>query len=87
MYLYLIQSKKDLSFYIGTTTDLQRRLKEHNAGLSTSTKRKTPWVLIYVEWYRSKKDTLMRELRLKKHKGGWRKMKERIENSVLSEQN
>ncbi|MDO8663427.1 MAG: GIY-YIG nuclease family protein [Candidatus Wildermuthbacteria bacterium] len=87
MYLYLIQSKKDLSFYIGTTTDLQRRLKEHNAGLSTSTKHKTPWVLIYVEWYRSKKDTLMRELRLKKHKGGWRKMKERIENSILSEQN
>ena len=87
MFLYLIQSKKDFSFYIGITDNLQRRLLEHNKGLSRSTKNKKPWVLIYIEWYRSKKDALAREKMLKKHKGGWRKMKERIKNSILSEQN
>jgi putative endonuclease len=86
MYLYLIQSKKDFSFYIGTTTNLQKRLKEHNNGLSLATKFKRPWVLIYAEWYRSRKDALERERRLKKHKTGWIKLKERIKNSILSEQ-
>jgi len=86
MYLYLIQSKKDFSFYIGTTVDLKKRLREHNKGLSLSTKHKRPWILIYVEWYRSRKDALDRERRLKKHKTGWRKIKERIKNSILSGQ-
>jgi len=87
MYLYLIQSKKDFSFYIGTTIDLAKRLKEHNDGLSQYTKNKRPWRLVYVEWYQSRKDTLARERMLKKHKGGWRKLKERIKNSILSGQN
>ena len=87
MYLYVIQSKRNFSFYIGTTLNLAKRLKEHNNKLSQYTKNKGPWKLIYVEWYRSRKDTLDRERMLKKHKGGWRKLRERIKNSVLSEQN
>jgi len=59
--LYVIQSKKDSSFYIGTTPNLQKRLEEHNKGLALSTKSKRPWVLIYCEVYRSKKDALERE--------------------------
>ena len=81
--LYLIQSKKDSSFYIGITNNLQRRIKEHNNGLSLSTKNKRPWALVYCEIYRSKKDVIKRERMLKKHKGGWLKLKERIKNSVF----
>ena len=84
MYLYLIQSKKEFSFYIGTTNDIHKRLISHNKGLSSSTKNKRPWILIYVEWYRSRKDALERERKLKKHKTGWVKLRERIKNSILS---
>jgi len=84
--LYLIQSKKDFSFYIGTTSDLRRRIEEHNQGLSLSTKNKRPWLLIYCEIYRSRKDAMERERKLKKHKMGWIKLKERIKNSILSGQ-
>ncbi|MDI6591736.1 MAG: GIY-YIG nuclease family protein [Patescibacteria group bacterium] len=86
MYLYVIQSKKNFSFYIGTTYDVQKRLREHNQGLSPATKYKRPWMLVYTEWYRSKADALERERRLKKHKTGWVKLKERIKNSILSKQ-
>ncbi len=84
--LYVIQSKKDSSFYIGTTSSLQKRLEEHNKGFALSTKSKKPWVLIYCEVYRSKKDALEREKKLKKHKTGWVRLKERIKNSILSGQ-
>jgi len=83
MYLYIVQSQKDFSFYIGTTERLMERLKEHNKGLSTFTRTKRPWILVYCEWYRSKTDCLKRERQLKKHKMGWRKIKERIKNSCM----
>jgi len=85
--LYVLQSKNDFSFYIGITSNIQRRFKEHNNGLSRSTKSKRPWVIIYCEIYRSRKDAIQRELKLKKHKNAWIKLKERIKNSILSRQN
>jgi putative endonuclease len=86
MYLYIIQSKKDFSFYIGITNNLQKRLKEHNQGLSPATRFKKPWILIYCEWYRSERDALRRERRLKRYKTAWRRVKERIRYSILSDQ-
>ncbi|MEK7664307.1 MAG: GIY-YIG nuclease family protein [Patescibacteria group bacterium] len=85
--LYVLQSKKDLSFYIGFTSDLKRRINEHNKGLSRSTKHKRPWVLIYCEIYRARKDASEREKKLKEHKNAWIKLKERIKYSILSGQN
>lgn len=81
--LYVIQSKKYLSFYIGITTDLARRLKQHNEGLTPSTRAKRPWMLVYCEGYRSRRDAILREKQLKKHKTGWLRIKERIQNSIL----
>jgi putative endonuclease len=76
--LYVIQSKKHLSFYIGITSNLRKRLKEHNKGLVFSTKSKRPWVLIYCEGYRSREDAKERERKLKKHRTAWIRIKERI---------
>jgi len=81
--LYVMQSKRDYSFYIGITSDLRKRLKEHNDGLVFSTKSKRPWALIYCEGYRSRKDAAERERKLKKHRTAWRRIKERIKNSIL----
>jgi putative endonuclease len=41
-YIYLIKSKKDNKLYIGLTTDLRKRLIEHNQGLTKSTKNRRP---------------------------------------------
>ncbi len=82
-FVYLLQSRKDFSFYVGQTVDLKNRLKEHNDGKTYSTKNKIPWELIYCECFRSKKDALIREKKLKHHGKGISELKKRLENSVL----
>ena len=64
-YTYVLQSKKDGKWYTGTTSDLQKRFKEHNIGLSTSTKNRGPFVLIYYEACLNQKDAFTREKYLK----------------------
>jgi len=81
--LYVIQSRNDLSFYIGITPDLRRRLENHNKGRVISTKSKVPWEMIYCEIYRSKEDAVKREQKLKQHKNSWYRLRERIKNSIL----
>jgi len=51
--------------YTGYTSDLRRRLAEHNSGKSKSTKGREPFELIYYEAYRSKSDAMRRERMLK----------------------
>ena len=67
-YVYLIQSQLDNSFYVGYTKDLENRLKQHNNGDSTYTKRKIPWKLVYSESFKNKSDALKREIFLKKQR-------------------
>ena len=50
-YVYLLRSLKDSKFYLGWTTDIRRRLDEHNAGLIRSTKGRRPFELIHFETY------------------------------------
>ncbi|MEW6674972.1 MAG: GIY-YIG nuclease family protein [Nitrospirota bacterium] len=37
-YVYVLLSEKDHKLYIGFTSDLKRRLKEHNEGKTLSTR-------------------------------------------------
>ncbi|MCX6165683.1 MAG: GIY-YIG nuclease family protein [Ignavibacteriae bacterium] len=67
-FTYIIQSEKDNSFYIGFTSDLEKRLKFHNEGLSPYTSKKIPWKLVYFEQYNNKSNALKREYFLKKQK-------------------
>ena len=46
--VYILESLKDKSRYIGTTTDLVNRLKEHNSGETKSNQSKIPYKII---WY------------------------------------
>ena len=64
-YTYVLQSKKDNKWYTGTTDDLRKRFNEHNLGLSTSTKNRGPFVLIYYEACLNQKDAFSREKYLK----------------------
>ena len=47
--VYVLKSAASGKHYVGMTTDLPRRLKEHNSGRSKFTSGHIPWVLIYKE--------------------------------------
>lgn len=68
-YVYVLESIKNGSLYIGYTTELKKRLQEHNHGLNFSTKSYRPWELIHYEAYRDKRDAERRENYLKTNQG------------------
>lgn len=78
-YIYIIQSKINNNIYIGFTSDLRKRLIEHNQGLNFSTKRYMPWKLIYYEACLEQNDAKRREKYLKTTQGG-RLIKRRIKD-------
>ena len=67
-YIYVLESLKNKSFYIGYTADLKKRLEIHQAGGSRATKFKKPYKLIYYEAFINVKDAKAREEYLK---SGW----------------
>ncbi len=48
-FLYVLKSKIANKSYTGITSNLERRLKEHNLGKHFYTKRHCPWTMIYSE--------------------------------------
>lgn len=82
-YVYILESKKNNQLYIGFTSDLTRRLEEHNQGLNFSTKKYLPWKLIYYEACIEKSDAVRREKYLKTTQGG-RLIKRRIKDYVYN---
>lgn len=64
-YVYLIQSDKDKSFYIGQTQDIIARLERHNSGFVMATRNKIPWALIGHESYPTREKARWREYSLK----------------------
>ena len=81
-YVYLLQSLKNGNLYIGCTSDLKKRILEHNQNQSYHTKKYAPWRIIYFEGYISKNDAYNREKKLKLHKQGLRRLKERLLNTL-----
>jgi len=68
-YVYVLQSKKNNEMYIGCTKDLKSRLILHNAKKVTSTKKHTPFILIYYKAYINDKDAFNREKYMKTQYG------------------
>ncbi len=68
-YVYLLESLKDSKCYIGYTNDLKRRIEEHNKGLSSATKFRLPFRLIYFEGCLNMQDAKRRENYLKTTQG------------------
>lgn len=80
-YVYVLQSETDDGLYIGFSTDLRRRLKEHQAGKSFATSYRGPWRLIYYEAYLEEADAVGREEYLKSG-GGRRFLKAQLRNHL-----
>jgi len=82
-YVYILQSKINGQFYVGFTENLKNRITQHNEGKVESTSPYIPYELIYFEGYRDKRDAMKRERMLKHHGQGFRRLKERLQNSAL----
>ena len=68
-YTYILESLQDGKRYAGRTSDLRKRLKEHNSGKSFSTRPRLPFKLIYCEVCLNKEDAERREHFFKQTKG------------------
>jgi putative endonuclease len=64
-YIYALVSEKDGTIYVGMTTDLERRLKEHNSGKSKYTKGHAPWSMFYSELASDSESARSREIYFK----------------------
>lgn len=81
-YVYVLKSLEDSSLYIGYTSDLKKRFREHNKGFSKATRYKRPYKLIFYEAFLSRIDAKHREIYLK---SGWgfRSIKTLLKKSLL----
>jgi len=60
-YTYILKSKKDGNLYIGFTSDLKKRITEHNNKKVEATKNRVPLELVYYEACRCQKKAVKRE--------------------------
>jgi putative endonuclease len=67
-HVYILESQKYGTFYVGATKDIAERLQRHNQGRSQYTKSKRPWVLVYSEEYPNKSSAVKRENEIKRRK-------------------
>jgi putative endonuclease len=70
-FLYILESLTTGRFYIGSTTDLDRRMDEHQRGHSPATRGRGPWKLAYRESFPRLREARKRELEIK----GWKSAK------------
>ncbi|NYB73305.1 GIY-YIG nuclease family protein [Sedimentibacter hydroxybenzoicus DSM 7310] len=67
-YIYIVECS-DGSLYTGYTTDLNRRMKEHNSNTGAKyTRGRTPVSLMYFEEFSNRSDAAKRECDIKKLK-------------------
>jgi len=57
-FVYILKSKSADKYYIGSSTDPDRRLKYHNTFEKGFTSRYRPWEIVYVKEYSNKIEAL-----------------------------
>ena len=58
--VYILQNEKG-THYAGMSEDVQRRLREHKAGVVKSTKNGRPWTILFEEQVGDRKEARVRE--------------------------
>jgi putative endonuclease len=81
-YVYLLKSEKNGRVYTGYTSDLRKRVTDHNSGKSPYTKGNRPYVLVYYEAYASEDDARKREQALKLRSNASLQLRRRIRRSM-----
>jgi putative endonuclease len=67
-FVYILQSFKDNSFYIGECDDLDKRMSKHFDGMSKYSASKRPLRLRYFELLPTRSDAIKREKEIKRKK-------------------
>jgi len=81
-YVYLLKSLAHEFVYVGCTSDLEKRVAEHNAKKAVSTAPYAPFQLCYFEAYLDPKDAFRREHKLKHSGAAIGHLKNRAQNSL-----
>ena len=68
--VYILKSEISGRYYVGYTSNLNQRLRNHNSGKNSSTKYGIPWKIVYSEELKDKKSAWLREKQIKDYKGG-----------------
>ena len=79
-FVYFLKSELFTKTYVGSTLDLENRLREHNSGKSTFTSRYKPWVIVYSEKFDTIGEARKREKYLKSCAG--RKFLKKLINQI-----
>lgn len=67
--------------YVGWTSDLDRRLAQHNTGTGARSTRGRTWTLLYVELYAMRREAMSREWHLKRDRAFRRQLA--LANSLI----
>ncbi|PKK82700.1 MAG: endonuclease [candidate division Zixibacteria bacterium HGW-Zixibacteria-1] len=85
MYIVYVIKSASGRRYTGHTSDLERRLIEHNSGMCRTTKGESTWKVAYTEEYATRSDAMKREKWLKSGRG--RDFLESILDKTISRNN
>ena len=66
--VYILKSKQNNSYYVGSCGDIMTRLVQHNNGQVKSTERYLPWKVIYQEMFKTLTEARKRERQIKSWK-------------------
>lgn len=78
-YVYIIQSEKSGKYYIGSTDNTDKRLREHNRNQVRATRHRGPYKLVYKEQMETKTEARKKENKIKHYKSN-SKFKKLVEN-------
>ncbi len=65
-YTYILRSLSSGRFYVGHTSDLAKRIAEHNANRTRSLKNRGPWELVHAEEFPTRGKAARREREIKR---------------------
>jgi len=67
-YVYILKNEETGRYYIGSTNNLERRLRQHKSGLTRTTKILKTDKLVYKEEFSTLIEARLREKKLKSYK-------------------
>jgi len=70
-FVYILQSEENGRYYIGESTDPERRLTHHNSTSTGFTARYRPWKLVFAQEFPTKEEAVAAEQLIK----GWKSRK------------
>jgi putative endonuclease len=64
-YVYILYSESTRRYYVGSTEGVEKRVLQHNAGKSISTRAGIPWKLIHTVRFTTRSEAMLQERKIK----------------------